>query len=89
MVAPAIKRLFDLAMQTKDLKVASHCVVDILNRAGVGEAVQARIRASNGKSDGPRTVVNIGFLQMPEAQVVKPGPLMLEAVFTNEEEEPV
>ena len=65
MVDPMLSKLHALAMQTDNLKVASECVRDALDRAGVGELVQAKVRASHqskGSTDA-KVQVNIGFLE--------------------------
>lgn len=64
MVDPMISRLHDLAMQTDNLKVASDCVRDALDRAGIGEVVQAKVRSSHTKQQatGSGITVNIGFI---------------------------
>jgi hypothetical protein len=64
MVDPMISRLYDLAMQTDNLKVASDCVRDALDRAGIGDLVQAKVRAADQRSanTGSGITVNIGFL---------------------------
>lgn len=68
MVDPMISRLEELAHQTDNLKVASDCVRDALDRAGIGAVVQAKVRASHKAVDAKSGVtVNIGFLVAPQA----------------------
>ena len=70
MVDPMINRLSQLALQTDDLQVAAKCVIDALDRAGIGEVVQAKIRSSQKATQdkGSGLTVNIGFLQVANTQ---------------------
>lgn len=63
MVSPMLDKLYTLAMQTDNLKVASECVRDALDRAGVGAVVEAKVRQSHKQEHtGSGITVNIGFL---------------------------
>jgi len=64
MVDPMLDKLHALAMQTDNLKVAADCVRDALDRAGIGEVVQAKVRSSHHatQAHGAKVNVTIGFL---------------------------
>lgn len=63
MVDPMLDKLHTLAMQTDNLKVASDCVRDALDRAGIGAPVQAKVRSSQREQQqGSGITVNIGYL---------------------------
>lgn len=62
MVDPMLSKLHTLAMQTDNLKVASECVRDALDRAGIGAVVQAKVRQSQRELTNSGITVNIGFL---------------------------
>lgn len=69
MVDPMISRLNELAMQTDNLKVASDCVRDALDRAGIGALVQAKVETAKQRGNGTVSgiTVNIGFIAQPES----------------------
>ena len=61
MVAPMLDRLFELAMQDGHKPAAVNAARDMLDRAGIGTLVEAKVRTSQ-REDAGRIVVNIGFL---------------------------
>jgi hypothetical protein len=66
MVSPMLDRLYELAQQTENPKVASECVRDALDRAGIGALVEAKVRQSHRTDTSHAGItVNIGFLGAP------------------------
>jgi hypothetical protein len=83
MVDPMLSKLHELAMQTDNLKVASDCVRDALDRAGIGALITAKVAASQHKGDsGPKVVVNIGFLT-PTRQIIDDDPIDAVTLLTD------
>lgn len=63
MVMPTLESQFRIATQDKNLAAATKAAADLMNRAGFGQDVEAKITAATRTpEDGDRVVVNIGFL---------------------------
>ena len=89
MVDPMITRLEEMALQTDNLKVASECVRDALDRAGIGALAQAKVRSSQRSETSPAGVtVNIGFLVQPEPPALIADALDADTIDADHMSEP-
>ena len=59
---PVLNSLIDTAMQRENLNAQVKAAQHVLNAAGVGAEVEAKIRSSKRDSGGSRIQVHIGFL---------------------------
>lgn len=74
MVNPVLNSMFKAATQDSNLAAAVKAGADLLDRSGVGELVQAKVRGSKHQGGDNRVVVQIGFLTNPDGQ-----PLTIDA----------
>ena len=72
MANPVLGRMFKLSMQDKHLPSAVNAGKDLLDRAGVGAVVDAKVRSA-GRDQGNKIQVVIGFLGTAD----QPAPTML------------
>lgn len=70
MVDPILANMLKTATQSENLSAAVKAGADLLDRGGIGEVVQAKVRSSHqGHVSG--VTVNIGFLQAPEPPAIE------------------
>lgn len=61
---PALKRMIDLSQQSSHIPVAQRATADLLDRAGIGAVVRARVASAEAKGSASGGItVNIGFIQ--------------------------
>ena len=58
---PVLNSLIETALQKDNLIASVRAADSVLDRAGIGEVVEAKVRSSQ-KSDSSKVVVQIGFL---------------------------
>lgn len=64
-VPTVIDSMVNIATQVKNLQAAQKAGADLLDRAGIGELVAAKVHSSTRDTTAHGIVVNIGFLQQP------------------------
>ena len=71
---PVLNSLIETAMQKENLNAQVKAAQHVLNAAGIGAEIEARIRSSQHDSGGSRIQVNIGFLSHTDGK-----PLIVDA----------
>ena len=76
---PVLNRLIETAMQSENLNAQVKAAQHLLNAAGIGAEVEARIRSSRHRDRDEKVVVTIGFMGAPhDAPVTIAVPPTLE-----------
>jgi hypothetical protein len=70
MVGPAMAEMYKMAMAPKHTKVKREAAADILDRAGVGAVIEAKVRQSFRGVAATGLTVQIGFLQTMKPQQI-------------------
>ena len=67
---PVLNSLIDTATQTVNLNAQVKAAQHVLNAAGIGAEIEARIRSSHRDNSGNKILVSIGFLSQGDGQPV-------------------
>lgn len=71
MAGPALREMYEMATAREHTRVKQDAAADILDRAGVGQLVEAKVRQSYRGQSNTGVTVQIGFLQTMRPQLLE------------------